>query len=50
VSRQDVGVARGDLILNIVEAARQGDNDGLRRSVEALIAEERVKQHLDRLA
>ena len=38
-------MARGDLILNIVEAARQGDNDALRRSVEALIAEERVKQH-----
>ena len=38
-------MARADLILGIVESARQGDNDGLRRSVEALIAEERGKQH-----
>jgi SpoVK/Ycf46/Vps4 family AAA+-type ATPase len=45
LSRQDDRVARGDLILSIVEAARVGDNDGLRRTVEALIAEERGKQH-----
>mgnify|MGYP000933834007 CR=1 FL=1 len=38
-------MARADLILGIVEAARRGDDTSLRRSVEALIAEERGKQH-----
>lgn len=38
-------MARADLILSIVEAARRGDEASLRRSVEALIAEERGKQH-----
>lgn len=38
-------MARADLILSIVEAARSGDDIALRRTVEALIAEERQKQH-----
>lgn len=38
-------MARADLILSIVEAAQAGDDVALRRTVEALIAEERQKQH-----
>jgi ATPase family associated with various cellular activities (AAA) len=38
-------VARADLILSIVRAAQEGDDVALRRTVEALIAEEREKQH-----
>ncbi len=38
-------MARSDLILNLVTAARQGDTQLLRRSVEALAAEERAQNH-----
>jgi len=38
-------MARADLLLSIVRAGQRGDRDELRRSVEALIAEERGKQH-----
>jgi SpoVK/Ycf46/Vps4 family AAA+-type ATPase len=38
-------MARSDLLLSLVRAATQGDSVLLRRSVEALIAEERGKQH-----
>lgn len=38
-------MARADLILSIVQAAKAGDDVALRRTVEALIAEERQKQH-----
>lgn len=38
-------MARADLILSIVHAAQTGDGVALRRTVEALIAEERQKQH-----
>lgn len=38
-------MARADLILSIVRAAQTGDDVALRRTVEALIAEEREKQH-----
>lgn len=38
-------MARGDLLIHLVEAARQRDDSTLRRTVESLIAEERDKQH-----
>ncbi len=38
-------VARADLLLNLVDAANRGDTLMLRRSVEALAAEERSKNH-----
>jgi SpoVK/Ycf46/Vps4 family AAA+-type ATPase len=38
-------VARADLLVRLVRAARTGDDLDLRRSVEALIAEEREKHH-----
>jgi len=38
-------VARADLLVQLVRAAKKGDDLDLRRSVEALIAEERVKEH-----
>jgi SpoVK/Ycf46/Vps4 family AAA+-type ATPase len=38
-------VARADLILGLVRAAGQHDNAAFTRTVEALIAEEREKQH-----
>jgi SpoVK/Ycf46/Vps4 family AAA+-type ATPase len=44
-SRHADAVARADLILSIVQAAQAGDDVALRRTVEALIAEERQKQH-----
>ncbi len=46
-------MARSDLILSLVRAATQGNAGLLRQTVEALIAEERAKQHhvlADRLA
>lgn len=46
-------MARSDLLLSLVQAARHGDPTLVRRSVEALIADERAKQHhviADRLA
>lgn len=42
---QTTGVARADLLVRLVRAARAGDEIALRRSAEALIAEEREKQH-----
>lgn len=38
-------MARSDLILSIVRSGSKGDSGHFRRSVEALIAEERAKQH-----
>jgi AAA+ superfamily predicted ATPase len=38
-------MARSDLLLSLVRAATRGDSSLLRRSVEALVAEERAKQH-----
>jgi SpoVK/Ycf46/Vps4 family AAA+-type ATPase len=38
-------VARSDLLLSIVRASATGDRDALRSSVEAIVAEERGKNH-----
>jgi hypothetical protein len=38
-------MARADQLLDLVKAARSGDEKALRRSVEAIAAEERNKQH-----
>lgn len=38
-------MARADLLLSLVKAARRGDDELVRKTVEALIAEERTKQH-----
>jgi len=38
-------VARSDLLLDLVESERRGDRDRFRTLVEAVIAEERGKQH-----
>ena len=43
--RQTTGMARADLVVRVVRAARVGDDTDLRRSTEALIAEERQQQH-----
>ncbi len=38
-------MARTDLILNLVKSGAQGDQLGFRRTVEAMIADERQRQH-----
>ena len=38
-------MARSDLILNLVRSARNGDRRSLERSVEAMIVEEKSRQH-----
>jgi SpoVK/Ycf46/Vps4 family AAA+-type ATPase len=38
-------VARADLLIHLVRAARERDDSELRRTVESMIAEEREKQH-----
>jgi len=38
-------VARSDLILNLARAGSQGDQLGVRRTLEAMVADEREKQH-----
>ena len=46
-------MARADLLLNLVRAGAKGDQASFRKAIEALIAEERTKQHhilADRLA
>lgn len=43
--RHACAVARSDLLVHLVRAARQRDDSELRRTVESMIAEERVKQH-----
>ena len=46
-------MARADLLLNLVRAGARGDHSLFRKSLEALVAEERAKQHhvlADRLA
>lgn len=46
-------MARADLLLNLVRAGARGEQDYFRKALEALIAEERAKQHhilADRLA
>lgn len=46
-------MARADMLLNLVRAGARGDQELFRKSLEALIAEERSKQHhvlADRLA
>ena len=46
-------MARADLLLDLVRAGTRGDQPLFRKSLEALVAEERAKQHhvlADRLA
>ncbi len=46
-------MARADLLLDIVKAGAEGDHELLRKALEALVTEERAKQHhvlADRLA
>jgi ATPase family associated with various cellular activities (AAA) len=38
-------VARSDLVVRLAELATRGDQDGVRRTVEAMAAEERRQQH-----
>jgi SpoVK/Ycf46/Vps4 family AAA+-type ATPase len=38
-------MARADLLIHLVRAARERDDEELRRTVESMIAEEREKQH-----
>lgn len=38
-------MARADLILTLIKASRQGDDQQVRKTVEALAAEERAKNH-----
>ena len=38
-------MARADLILKLVKATRQGDEDQIRKTVQALAADERAKKH-----
>ena len=38
-------MARSDLLIDLVEAERQGDKNRFRALVEAIIAEERANQH-----
>lgn len=38
-------MARSDLLINLVRASASGDQRTMRRTVEALVAEERAKQH-----
>ncbi|MDZ7369014.1 MAG: ATP-binding protein [candidate division KSB1 bacterium] len=38
-------MARSDLLINLVQAATRGDQTLLKKTVEALVAEERAKQH-----
>lgn len=38
-------MARADLLVTLVRAAGAGDRELLRRAVEALVTEERAKQH-----
>ncbi|TWA66476.1 ATPase family protein associated with various cellular activities (AAA) [Azospirillum brasilense] len=38
-------MSRSDLVIKLVEAGAQGDRPMLRRTVEAIVAEERAKQH-----
>jgi predicted AAA+ superfamily ATPase len=45
VAREGGWVARSDLIIDLVEAQRRGDNARFRILVEAIIAEERSNQH-----
>ena len=38
-------MARADLLLDIVKSGAEGDRELFRNALEALIAEERAKQH-----
>jgi hypothetical protein len=38
-------MARADLLINLVKASVSGDQQTLKRTVEAMAAEERAKQH-----
>jgi SpoVK/Ycf46/Vps4 family AAA+-type ATPase len=38
-------MARSDLLINLVKAGASGDSKTLRRTVDAIVAEERAKQH-----
>ncbi len=38
-------MARSDLLINLVKSGASGDKLGLRKTVEAIVAEERAKQH-----
>ena len=44
-ARWGIVMARADLILKLVKASRQGDDDQIRKTVEALAADERAKNH-----
>lgn len=41
----EVMMARSDLLINLVKSSASGDRTGLRKTIEAIIAEERSKQH-----
>lgn len=38
-------MARSDLLVNLVKSSARGDKNALRKTVEAIVAEERAKQH-----
>jgi SpoVK/Ycf46/Vps4 family AAA+-type ATPase len=38
-------MARSDLLISLVKAAKDGDSDLLRRTIDAVVAEERAKNH-----
>src|SRR5437016_6810756 len=42
---EELQMARSDLLLNLVKAGVQGDRSMFHRTVDAIIAEERAKQH-----
>jgi Cdc6-like AAA superfamily ATPase len=43
--RIDLTMARSDLLVNLVRASVNGDTGTVRRTVDAIVAEERAKQH-----
>lgn len=45
VSSENESVARADLLIKLVQAGSSGDQELFGRTVEALVAEERTKQH-----
>jgi hypothetical protein len=38
-------MARSDLLVNLVKSSASGDKQTFQRTVEAIVAEERAKQH-----
>lgn len=43
--RKEGVMARSDLLINLVKSGATGDKQALRKTVEAIVAEERAKQH-----